>query len=108
MRVNDLTAMKCTPLNQASATNEISGVFASDLLSHVMGNAKEGQVLITVLNNINVLGVADLLDLSAVVFTHNTKVNQPIIDKANDLDIPLFTTPYTTAEFVVELYKFGA
>jgi hypothetical protein len=107
MQVKDLLQLDCTILNTTPLTTQVTGIFASDLLSHVMGHAKEGQVLVTVLNNINVLGVADLLDLSAVVFTHNTILNQAILSKADELEIPLLSTTYTTAEFIVEAHKIG-
>lgn len=87
--------------------NDIRDIFASDLLSHVMGQADEGDILVTVLTNINVLGVASLLDLSAVVFTHNAEVAQPVIEKANELGIPLLRTSLSTAKTVLLLSKLG-
>lgn len=87
--------------------NNIGGIFASDLLSHVMGQADEGDILITVLTNINVLGVASLLDLSAVVFTHNANVEQPVIDKSTELNIPLLRTSLSTAKTVLLLSELG-
>jgi serine kinase of HPr protein (carbohydrate metabolism regulator) len=87
--------------------NEVNGMFSCDLLSQVMGFAKENNILITVLNNINVLGVASLLDLSCVIFSHNTKVKQAVIDKANDLNIPLLRTKLPTSETVITLHKIG-
>lgn len=93
--------------NDGNLENEISGIFACDLLSHVMAHGKESGILITVLNNINVLGVTSLLDLSCVIFTHNTKVSDDIIQKANELEVPLFVTEKSTAEIVVLLHNLG-
>jgi serine kinase of HPr protein (carbohydrate metabolism regulator) len=93
--------------NPDTLDNDIKGIFASDLLSHVMGQANEGDILVTVLTNINVLGVASLLDLSAVVFTHNAEVLKPIIDKANELGIPLLRTSLSTAKTVLLLSTLG-
>lgn len=109
MNIKDiLNDNRFKPINpDGNLFNEISGIFACDLLSHVMGNAGTGNVLITVLNNINVLGVASLLDLAGVIFTHGTVVNQAIIDKANELEIPLISTKMTTAEAVITLHHMG-
>lgn len=109
MRVKDLVNQPDYRMinSQGNLDNEISGIFACDLLSHVMGHAEEGAVLITVLNNINVLGVASLLDLSCVIFTHDTVVNEDIINKANELDIPLLVTSNSTAETTILLHKLG-
>jgi serine kinase of HPr protein (carbohydrate metabolism regulator) len=93
--------------NESGLENEVKGIFSSDLLSHVMGFAGENNILITVLNNINVLGVASLLDFSCVVFSHNVKVNETIINKANELDIPLISTKLSTSQTVLNLYKLG-
>jgi len=93
--------------NKTGIENEIDGIFSCDLLSHVIGFANEKNVLITVLNNINVLGVVSLLDLSCVIFSHNTNVNEDITHKANMLKIPLIRTDLSTAETVIALFKLG-
>lgn len=93
--------------NNLSIQNEVSGIFACDLLSHVMGFASEGNILITVLNNINVLGVASLLELSCVIFSYDIAVSDTIINKANELEIPLFRTQLSTAEIIGILSKNG-
>lgn len=109
MKVNELVKLEKFDLisNESGINNEINGMFASDLLSHVMGNASEGNILITVLNNINVLGVASLLDMSCVVFSSGTKVNQEIINKANELEIPLIRTSFPTVDVILALNKAG-
>lgn len=86
---------------------DIKTLFASDLLSHVMGNASEGCALITILNNINVLGVASLLDMSCVIFTHGVKVKEEIIKKSNELGIPLLRTKLSTVSTILVLDKIG-
>jgi serine kinase of HPr protein (carbohydrate metabolism regulator) len=94
-------------ISKGDLDTEIHNVFASDLLSHVMGFAGESDVLITVLNNINVLGVASLLDFSGVIFSHNVNVNETVINKAVELEIPLIKTKLSTADAVIALHKLG-
>ena len=72
-----------------------------------MGFANENDLLITVLNNVNVLGVASLLDFSGVVFSHKTNVNETIIAKANELGIPLIKTALPTAQAVININELG-
>ena len=96
-----------TLINQSDINQTINNVFACDLLSHAMGFAEENDLLITVLNNINVLGVASLLDFSGVVFAHNINVNDAIIAKANTLGIPLLKTKLSSAEAVVRINEIG-
>lgn len=93
--------------NESGLNIDIQSLFASDLLSHVMGNASEGSALITVLNNINVLGVASLLDMSCVIFSHGVKINDAIIKKSNELGIPLLSTKLSTVSAILILDKIG-
>jgi predicted transcriptional regulator len=86
-------------------SQKINKLFASDLLSNVMGQTNEHDCLITMLNNINVIGVASLNDLSCVVFTQGIVVKKELIDKANELNIPLFTTTFSTVKTVIALAK---
>jgi hypothetical protein len=90
-------------INKGDINNKINNVFACDLLSHAMGFAEENDLLITVLNNVNVLGVASLLDFSGVVFSHNINVGAAVLAKANELGIPLIKTSLTTAQAVVKI-----
>ena len=109
MKVKNLLESKHFQLisDNSGIENEVNGIFSCDLLSHVMGFASEKNILITVLNNINVLGVASLLDLSCVVFSHNIQVNDAVIKKTNELNIPLLRTKLSTSEAVITLYKLG-
>lgn len=109
MNISVLTAdSRFKAINDHNPDAAINGIFACDMLSHVMGHAAEGNVLVTVLSNINVLGVASLLDLPAVVFPHKIVPNEVVIAKANELGIALFTTTLTTAETVILLHELGA
>ena len=94
-------------INESDVNIEINNIFACDLLSHAMGFADENDLLITVLNNVNVLGVASLLDFSGVVFSHKINVNQAIIEKANELGIPLIKTALPTAQAVIKITEAG-
>lgn len=83
----------------------INGLISSDLLSHVIAHGNEQNALITVINNISTLGVASLLDLGCIIFTHNIIINKAIIDKADLLDIPIFKTTLNTVDTIIFLYE---
>ena len=44
-------------------SNEITGGYVSDLLSDVMGNAREGEVWITLQTHQNIIAVGSLKDI---------------------------------------------
>jgi len=109
MLVRDLMDFKHFQLltNQDGINKKVEGIVACDLLSHVMGFAGEKNILITVLNNMNVLGVASLLDFGCVIFSHDMNIKSEIIDKANELNIPVFKTKLTTSQTVISLRELG-
>lgn len=73
--------------------NPIKGVYCGDLLSWVMSKAEEGNVWITIQSHINVIAVASLVGISAVIIVEGSQVSQEVIEKAQEEDIAIFTTP---------------
>lgn len=71
---------------------EVSGAYCSDLLSDVIANARAGNVLITVLTHQNVIGVAALVGLSAVIMTGGMLPEESAVLAADREGIPVFTT----------------
>jgi hypothetical protein len=85
----------------------VSGGYASDLLSCVMAGAKAGNVWITLQAHPNVIAVASLLDLAAVIVTEGTAPDAETEQKARDEAINLLTTPKDTYTVVCELAALG-
>ncbi len=83
----------------------ITGGYVSDLLSDVMGNAKDGQLWITIMRHLNVIAVASLAGIPAIVFARNLKPEAAIIDKAQQEGIALIVSPLTTFEISGLLYR---
>ena len=75
---------------------EITGGYASDMLSCVMAGARAGQVWVTLQAHPNVVAVGDLLNLACVVITEGTRPDQPTMDRANERGIPILVSPETT------------
>ncbi len=85
---------------------EIKGGYVSDLLSDVMGNAREGDIWITIMKHLNVIAVASLASLSAVVFAKNIMPDKAIIAKANEEEICLISSSLSSFELAGKLYSF--
>lgn len=81
------------------------GVYVSDLLSDVMGHAKEGQIWLTIQTHTNVVAVALLLNLAAVVFTSGVKPDPATVDKAKAEGIPLLSSDLPTYELAGRIYQ---
>ncbi len=85
---------------------EITSGYVSDLLSDVMGNAKEGQLWITIMRHLNIIAVASLVGLPAVVFPKNILPDHTVIAKANEENICLINSSLSTFEIAGILYRF--
>ena len=77
-------------VNQVGEDNEIEDVYIGDLLSFVMANGKEGALWLTVQRHMNVIAVAQLNDFSGIVFVEDVDPDEDTIEKATELDLPLF------------------
>jgi hypothetical protein len=86
---------------------EITGGYASDLLSCVMAGAKAGNVWVTLQGHPNVIAVASLIELSAVIITEGVSPDPETIYRAQETGIPLLTTAQDTFTTVVALAGLG-
>lgn len=109
MIVQELT--KALPLTvvsgQANLGKEITGGYASDLLSNVMGQARAGNIWVTMQGHQNIVAVASLAGLSAVIIAGGVEPDQDAVRKAGTEEVVVFTTTLTTFEVVGRLYQLG-
>lgn len=106
MRVNDLQHIEGFYLQTKYHENtSITGIFCGDLLSLVMANIKEGNALLTVISNYNVLAIAHLMKIPCIIFTTGVLPKPELIQKAEEEDIAIVTTNYDTATAVKRLYE---
>ena len=71
---------------------EATGGYVSDLLSDVIGNSKEGQVWITLQTHQNIVAVASLKDISAIIISKGLVPDADTIEKSNLESIPVLRT----------------
>ncbi|WP_321289141.1 DRTGG domain-containing protein [uncultured Sunxiuqinia sp.] len=83
---------------------EISGAYVSDLLSDVMGNAKEEQLWITLQVHQNVMAIASLKDLAAVILVKGLQPHKSTIEHSNEEQIPILSTSDSTFDISGKLY----
>ena len=86
---------------------EITGGYASDLLSCVMARAQKGNVWVTLQSHPNIVAVASLLNLAGIIVTEGTRLEEATIEKAKEGHIPVLTTPLTTFTVVSKLAAMG-
>ena len=84
-----------------------SGGYASDLLSCVMAGAQHQGIWVTLQAHINIVAVAALLDLAAVIITENAMPDEATIARANTEGITLLATSMPTFGIVGRLWEMG-
>ena len=86
---------------------EIHTGYTSDLLSCVMTGAQADGIWVTLIANINVVAVASLLEIPAIIITENAQPDSATIDRANQEGIVLLSTPAGSYQVVGKLWGLG-
>lgn len=84
-----------------------SAGYASDLLSCVMAGAKRKGVWITLQAHVNIVAVAALLEISAVIITEGAAPDQETIARANEEGVTLLSTDKPTFYIAGKLWEAG-
>jgi predicted transcriptional regulator len=84
-----------------------SAGYASDLLSCVMANATREGIWITLQAHANIVAVAALLELAAVIITEGAQPDPATIHKANQEGVALLSTPRQTFYVAGKLWEIG-
>jgi hypothetical protein len=81
------------------------GGYTSDLLSCVMAGAKTNNIWITLQAHLNIVAVAAMLDVAAVIITENAIPDEATLAKANEQGVILLSTPKASYEICGILWE---
>lgn len=99
--------LNLTVVNDAGLECEITGGYASDLLSCVMAGARQGNIWVTLQAHPNVIAVASLVGLSAVIITEGIQPDQETTRRAREENINVLTSTQNTFAVVGKLTEMG-
>jgi hypothetical protein len=85
----------------------VTGGYASDLLSDVMGHAKEGTVWVTLQAHPNVVAVAVLKEIAAIVLIHGREPQEDTVARAEAEGVVILVADLPAFELVGRLYAMG-
>jgi len=109
MTVGDL--IRALPLTVVAAEGELSKTvdsgYVSDLLSNVMGFARANSVWVTMQGHQNVVAVASLANLSAIIIAGGASPEADTVKKAEAEGIVLLSTDMPAFEVVGQLHGLG-
>lgn len=86
---------------------EVSGGYVGDLLSLVMAKAASGNLWVTVQGHPNVVAVAILVGLSAIIVAEGARIDAATLEKAEQEGVPLLSSPEPSFEVVAGLVGLG-
>ena len=85
----------------------VTGAQVCDLLSHVMARGREGQVWITIQTHSNIVAVATLARLAAIILAHGVQPEEETLMRAADEDLPLLLSAESAYSLAGKLYAMG-
>jgi hypothetical protein len=86
---------------------EAAGGYASDLLSCVMAGARKKGIWVTLQAHVNIVAVAALLELAAVIITEGAQPDADTLAKAREEGIILLGTELKSYEVCGRLWELG-
>ena len=92
-------------LSMPDGDREVTGGYAGDLLSWVMGKAPSDAAWFTIMSNVNIVAVAVLRDVATIVVCEGAEVGEDVIARANEQDINLLLSEKGVYENCLELAK---
>ena len=99
-------ALGLVPLHEAE-DRPVTGGYAGDLLSWVMGNAQSGDCWITIMSNLNIVAVATLADVSCIILAEGVTLDAQVSDTAKAKDVNILATDMTAYELAVAMSGLG-
>lgn len=84
---------------------EVSSAYVCDMLSDVMGSAKPDQVWITIMKHLNVIAVASMTGVPAIIFAKDNHPDTAVCDKALEEGVCLISSQLDTFSLAGILYK---
>ena len=107
MKISDIVSILGIEVisGQQGLSNEIKGCYVSDLLSDVMGNAREGEVWITLQTHQNIIAVASLKDLAGIILVKGLVPEEDTADRSNASGVPVLSTGLDTFSVAGRMYE---
>ena len=83
----------------------VSGGYTGDLLSWVMGRAKQNNVWITIMTNVNIAAVAMLSDVSLVVLAEGVVPDEGVLETAREKGVNIVSSKLSAFDIAVGIAK---
>ena len=92
---------------EAGLDRDARGGYCGDLLSDVMANAPLGCVWLTVQGHLNIVAVAVLREMAAIIITGGREPDAETLQKAHQEGLPILRSPHSAFELAGRLFTAG-
>ena len=88
---------------------EVTHGYSGDLLSLVLANAssEDNTIWLTIQNHLNIIGVATLSGITAIVVCEGVEVAPDVAAKADEEGVAIYRSPETAFSLAGKLYESG-
>ena len=83
---------------------DVTGGYAGDLLSWVMGRATDEDAWITIMTNNNIIAVASLADVPCIIICEGCEIEEDLLNLTKDKGINLFVSEESEFTVAGKLY----
>lgn len=104
MTVKELCEKCCLEsLCLPSPEREVTGGYAGDLLSWVMGRAESGDAWITIMSNLNIVAVASLADPSCIILSEGVSPDEGVLQRAENQGVNILRSNKDTFALAAQI-----
>jgi serine kinase of HPr protein (carbohydrate metabolism regulator) len=92
---------------EADLSREVTSGYCCDLLSWVMSHGKSGMAWVTVQTHMNVVAVATLMEMAAIIVPEGIQVPEEVVKRASDEGLAILSSEKTAYELCGLMYGAG-
>lgn len=86
---------------------EVRGGYVSDMLSDVLTHASKDDIWITVQIHLNIMAIAGMKELAAIIIVNSRQPDEETLRKANEEKLPVLGTDMNAFQVAGQLYQLG-
>lgn len=95
--------LELAPIVLCDGCREVTGGYAGDLLSWVMGRAQADEAWVTIMSNNNIVAVASLTDVACIILAEGVQPDAGVAETARTRGVNILGSPLSAYELCVRL-----
>ena len=103
MKISELCEKLSLVVVCGDTEREFDGVYVGDLLSRAMSHVKFDNLWLTIMANTNVIAVASLTEVAAVILAESVELMPEALEAARENDITVLVSDMTVYDLCVKI-----